>query len=297
MNTYEQVKTMIEGWKGLTKTDIVVNVANACMGWSYVWGGAGQSCTPANRQAYADRTACPSGEKTEIVRKCQVLAAKRDSCEGCKWYPGGRTLFFDCRGFTRWVLSKVGINLQGAGATSQYNTDSNWVSKGLIKDMPADKVCCVFMKSGNTMSHTGLYIGNGQIIHCSGEVKRDTTSNAKWTHYGQPKGLDSVLVWRPTIRKGSTGDDVRYCQQKLNEFGANLEVDGKFGDKTKAAVIAFQKANGLTADGVVGPLTWQRLDVDAPAITYYTVTIPHLTKEQADALEKQYPDTKKEEEE
>ena len=36
-------------------------------------------------------------------------------------------------------------------------------------------------------------------------------------------------------------------------------VDGKVGPKTKAAVEAFQKANGLTVDGKVGPKTWQSL--------------------------------------
>jgi hypothetical protein len=36
-------------------------------------------------------------------------------------------------------------------------------------------------------------------------------------------------------------------------------IDGKVGPKTKAAIEAFQKANGLTADGKVGPKTWQTL--------------------------------------
>lgn len=36
-------------------------------------------------------------------------------------------------------------------------------------------------------------------------------------------------------------------------------VDGKMGSKTKAAVISFQKANGLKADGVVGKQTWLKL--------------------------------------
>lgn len=36
-------------------------------------------------------------------------------------------------------------------------------------------------------------------------------------------------------------------------------VDGKIGAKTKKAIVSFQKANGLTADGKVGPKTWSVL--------------------------------------
>ena len=37
------------------------------------------------------------------------------------------------------------------------------------------------------------------------------------------------------------------------------EIDGKIGQKTKKAIIAFQEASGLTADGVVGKRTWSKL--------------------------------------
>jgi murein L,D-transpeptidase YcbB/YkuD len=52
---------------------------------------------------------------------------------------------------------------------------------------------------------------------------------------------------------------VRSLQYLLNAHGAKLPVTGTFAAKTKAAVIAFQKARHLTADGVVGPATWRAL--------------------------------------
>ena len=44
-----------------------------------------------------------------------------------------------------------------------------------------------------------------------------------------------------------------------------MTIDGKFGSKTEASVKAFQKANNLTADGIVGKNTWRALfGVDFP---------------------------------
>ena len=62
----------------------------------------------------------------------------------------------------------------------------------------------------------------------------------------------------PTIRNGSTGNDVRRLQRVLvmiKSLGFT-EIDGVFGAKTEAAVKDFQSGNGLTADGIVGPQTW-----------------------------------------
>ena len=65
---------------------------------------------------------------------------------------------------------------------------------------------------------------------------------------------------QPTVYRGSRGDAVRRLQELLNKKGFDCgAVDGIFGSKTYAAVMAFQKANGLGADGIVGPLTWGKL--------------------------------------
>ena len=77
------------------------------------------------------------------------------------------------------------------------------------------------------------------------------------------------------LRKGCKGNDVKLLQQKLN-----LMADGVFGTLTDEAVREFQKANGLTADGVVGSKTWTALGVtesDNPRnikeiIVHYTAT-------------------------
>ena len=55
------------------------------------------------------------------------------------------------------------------------------------------------------------------------------------------------------------GGTVRLLQQKLNTLGETLSSDGKFGAATAAAVRRFQARNHLTADGVVGVTTWNKL--------------------------------------
>ena len=72
------------------------------------------------------------------------------------------------------------------------------------------------------------------------------------------------LAW-PELRQGSNSAwpqaTVRSLQYLLNAHGAKLTVDGAFGPKTKAAVVAFQHAKGLTASGVVQASTWRSLVV------------------------------------
>lgn len=59
-----------------------------------------------------------------------------------------------------------------------------------------------------------------------------------------------------SYRQGNTGSTVRTIQTKLKSWGYYTgSVDGIFGSKTTAAVKYFQRTNGLTADGIVGPAT------------------------------------------
>lgn len=71
---------------------------------------------------------------------------------------------------------------------------------------------------------------------------------------------------------GSTGPDVRLIQSLLNRIGYNSgAVDGIFGNRTYQAVTDFQRNNGLTPDGVVGPATWSVFDRLLTGYDTYTV--------------------------
>ncbi len=70
------------------------------------------------------------------------------------------------------------------------------------------------------------------------------------------------------LKQGSRGDSVKTVQQKLIRWGyLKGSADGIFGAKTKAAVIAFQKKNGLTADGIIGTRTAQALGISLSGTT------------------------------
>lgn len=296
MNSTDYISTRLEALiqQEKTKAEIIQAIGPETAGWPYVFGAWGEICTPSARKRRA------RDDHPTIVSKCQVLSGRRATCDGCQWNLPVR--MFDCRGFTHWLLELVGINIGGQGATSQWNTKANWVVKGPISEMPKDRVCCIFVQNGNTMSHTGMYLGDGCTVECSSGVQHFTKVNKKWTHYAIPAGLyDGDIpvpvppeptpgTDKPTLRKGSTGVYVTLMQTELIQHGYNCGstgADGQFGANTEKAVKAFQKAYGLTADGICGPKTWEALE--SPQINTYTVHIPQLPLYEAEAIINQYP--------
>ena len=93
--------------------------------------------------------------------------------------------------------------------------------------------------------------------------------------------LTTSTVWPPypdvVLRRGMQGPSIGQVQERLNELGANprLATDGIFGALTEAAVMAFQRSNGLTPDGVVGLNTWNTLFASNTAPPPPTVWPPY----------------------
>lgn len=74
--------------------------------------------------------------------------------------------------------------------------------------------------------------------------------------------VPAIALGATVLEVGSNGSDVTKVQKRLIQYGYMTgSADGKYGEKTRDAVIWFQKRNGLTADGRVGSATAAALGV------------------------------------
>lgn len=92
-----------------------------------------------------------------------------------------------------------------------------------------------------------------------------------WVHAGAPRPGQPAIptpaptpapapsgpAWPGVYLKNYTEDGAaRQWQQRMADRGWSITVDGKYGPKSAAVCLAFQKEKGLQADGIVGPDTW-----------------------------------------
>lgn len=319
MKTADQVAAIIEQVKhdmahGLLTASLAAwKAALACNEWAYVYGAYGEYCDPSNRRSRA------STKHPKIKEKCKNFNGNDNipaGCVGCKWFLGtaesdqkvhaGRTRFFDCRGFVYWILHQVlGMwDKCPAGATTMWKKESNWKAKGLVKEgVPKDVLVCLFYPSADDpgkMAHVGFGY-NGETVECSSGVEYHPSYDKKWTHWAVPACIDGEIPTpeppdpdkKPTLRKGDSGPYVTLAQTELLQRGYDLGswgADGKFGAQTEKAVKQFQTDWGLTADGIIGPKTWDMLD-STPVKVLYTANVPHLSLAEAEKIAAQYPGT------
>lgn len=123
--------------------------------------------------------------------------------------------------------------------------------------------------NGTTVTCEGLSQWGSQGLAQQGynseEILRSYYGDVETVLNAPIRGITSSYPGTP-LQIGSTGPNVVIVQTSLNRISQNYPalpkvpiVDGVFGSKTRASVIAFQQIFGLTADGVVGPATWNKL--------------------------------------
>lgn len=111
----------------------------------------------------------------------------------------------------------------------------------------------------NNLSVDGL-VGSKTYtrIFSSSAVSNTTTPEQPSNPGGSDSGSTDTGTYT-SLSLGATGTAVKNMQKALKDLGYNVSADGNFGAQTKIAVTAFQKLNGLTADGVAGALTQEKL--------------------------------------
>ena len=120
---------------------------------------------------------------------------------------------------------------------------------------------------GAVVLATGTLVAGIALPVSTAAAAPAATAAAGTSVTGQALRLASAQALQPwpVLRQGANSAwpkvTVRSLQYLLNARGAKLTADGVFGPKTKAALVAFQRAHHLTANGVTSAKTWSVLVV------------------------------------
>jgi peptidoglycan hydrolase-like protein with peptidoglycan-binding domain len=150
------------------------------------------------------------------------------------------------RGTSLLVGSVVALGL--VGCTSGNSPKTTTTSSTIATSVPPAGTTSTVPVAGTTTSSTSVPPAPGQTATTSHGASASTTVAGR-------------VVSKPSdnVRLGDSGSGVQQIQTALVAHGYQVAVDGKFGPQTAQAVKAFQQKNGLTQDGVVGPITWAKL--------------------------------------
>ena len=162
-----------------------------------------------------------------------------------RWYTNGKRgdlVLFDFNGEDK--AGHIGI-VECLNADGTYT-----VIEGNTSISSDDKGGCVMRRVRNKSQIRGF----ARPAYDTKEIEQVVTTKKK-------EGL-TVDVTLSVLKKGASGKQVKTLQKLLISYDfscGTYGVDGEFGSGTQKAVKAFQKANKLTVDGIVGVNTWNKL--------------------------------------
>lgn len=182
------------------------------------------------------------------------------------------TEFYRSRGYDFDITSSTAYDQAFVNGRSYFENISRLVDElfndylrrpGFVEPLAA-KFC-----NGTTVTCEGLSQWGSQNLaqqgYNSAQILQSYYGDVETVQNAPIRGITSSYPGTP-LQVGSTGPSVVVLQTSLNRIAQNYPaipkipaVDGVFGSRTRAAVVAFQQIFGLTADGIVGPATWYQI--------------------------------------
>ncbi|MFV0376445.1 MAG: TIGR02594 family protein [Mangrovibacterium sp.] len=171
-----------------------------------------------------------------------------------------------CSIFVNWCCVQAGLQ-----RTHKANARS-WLSVGVPVDGPFPGDVAILWRDspGSWQGHVGFFCGfskdRTQVFLLGGNQRNSVSVQAfdagKVLGFRRLTASGNLEIPKPTLKLRSSGNEVMKLQTILNEMGFNCgSVDGVFGPKTEAKLIAFQKQVGLNeATGVYDQKTKDKLE-------------------------------------
>ena len=251
-------------------------------GWVYWYG---TYCNPCTKSRLAGKTKqYPTHYKASRQATYKKHISQGKTCTDCVGLIKG--YYWEKDGAIKYKRD----GLPDTSASGMYRAAK---VRGEISSMPEVPGLLVWTKD---KGHVGVYVGGGYVVEARGfsyGVQRNLLSKRGFVYWGEcpyieygsktpaeppesandkihadeagtasegENGGKTIMICMNTLRKGDNGNQVKTLQRLLSAMGYDCGgVDGIFGSRTLIAVKEFQKAKGLTADGIVGKNTWNAL--------------------------------------
>ena len=196
-----------------------------------------------------------------------------------------------CCQFVWWVFKHANASplFYGGGKTAwvpsvrkHYTQKGKWIRRGNGTPKPGDIIIFGNRDDSGSGKHIGIvtkvtsstvytiegnttksgFSANGGMVAAKSYSRTNSNIAGYCSVDYDDEAKETFEVTVETLKKGSKSDNVKALQILLIGYGFNCGkygTDGDFGSATDEAVRNYQKAKGLTVDGIVGKNTWNKL--------------------------------------